>query len=222
MRHKKLGSRPRCTATPDCLSLAGMAPLVDSTSRLTAAQLRTGSDELVTRAIARAKAGDRDALRFLYVRHADDVYGYVNSIVRDQHDAEDITQSVFAKLMTSIGRYEQRDVPFAAWILRVARNAALDHLRAKRLVPCAEVRGADEAHDQVGHERSECLKAALEGLPDDQREVLVLRHIAGLSPAEIAARLDKTEGSIHGLHHRGRGALQAALLDLGAAPVTAA
>jgi RNA polymerase sigma-70 factor (ECF subfamily) len=51
--------------------------------------------------------------------------------------------------------------------------------------------------------------------------VLVLRHVAGLSPGEIAERLDKTEGSIHGLHHRGRGALQEALRDLEAAPVTA-
>jgi RNA polymerase sigma-70 factor (ECF subfamily) len=184
-----------------------------------------GTDDgeaLVARAVARAKAGDRDALRFLYVRHADDVYGYVNSIVRDPHDAEDITQSVFAKLMTSIGRYEQRDVPFAAWILRVARNAALDHLRAKRLIPCEEVRRADEGHEQLGHERSQCLRAALETLPGEQREVLILRHIAGLSPAEIAERLEKSEGSIHGLHHRGRGALQAALRELDAAPVTAA
>jgi RNA polymerase sigma-70 factor, ECF subfamily len=111
-------------------------------------------------------------------------------------------------------------VPFAAWILRVARNAALDHLRAKRLVPCDEVRGSDDGHEQLGHERSQCLKAALETLPEEQREVLVLRHVAGLSPGEIAARLQKTEGAIHGLHHRGRGALQAALRDLEAGPVT--
>ena len=49
----------------------------------------------------------------------------------------------------------------------------------------------------------------------------MLRHIAGLSPSEIAERLGKSEGSIHGLHHRGRGALQAALRELDAAPITA-
>ena len=111
-------------------------------------------------AIARVKEGDISALHFLYVRYADDVCGFVQSIVRDSYEAEDITQNVFAKLPTAIRKYEQR-------------------------------------------------------------EVLVLRHIAGLSPCEIAELLDKSEGSIHGLHHRGRAALQSALRELGAAPVTA-
>jgi RNA polymerase sigma-70 factor (ECF subfamily) len=179
------------------------------------------ADSLLPRAIARAKEGDREALRFLYVRFADDVQGFVFSIVRDHHEAEDITQTVFAKLMSAIHKYEQREVPFAAWILRVARNVALDHVRARRQIPCEEVRTSDEGHEQVGFERSQCLKAALGELPPDQRQVLVLRHIAGLSPPEIAERLGKTEGAVHGLHHRGRGALRAALEALDAAPVTA-
>ena len=66
------------------------------------------------------------ALHFLYVRYADDVCGYVSSIVRDRHEAEDITQSLFAKLLTKIQKYEQREVPFSAWILRVARNTTLE------------------------------------------------------------------------------------------------
>jgi RNA polymerase sigma-70 factor (ECF subfamily) len=179
------------------------------------------ADALLTRAIAATKAGDTSALHFIYVRYADDVRGYVQSIVRDPHDAEDITQNVFAKLMKAIRKYEQREVPFAAWILRVARNASLDHMRARRLIPCEEVRTSDEGYEQIGFERSQSIREALERLPEEQREVLVLRHIAGLSPGEIAERLDKSEGSIHGLHHRGRGALRAALVELDAAPVIA-
>jgi RNA polymerase sigma-70 factor (ECF subfamily) len=175
----------------------------------------------LTRAVARAKEGDMSALHFLYIRYADDVYGYVNSIVRDHHEAEDITQNVFAKLMTAILRYEQREVPFTAWILRVARNSALDHVRGRRQIPVEEVRTSDEGHVQTGFERSQSLKEALEMLPPEQREVLILRHIAGLSPGEIADLLGKTEGSIHGLHHRGRGALRAGLRELDAGPVTA-
>jgi RNA polymerase sigma-70 factor (ECF subfamily) len=175
---------------------------------------------LLTNAIARAKEGDTGALHFLYVRYADDVYGFVNSIVGNHHEAEDITQSVFAKLMRIIGKYEQREVPFSAWILRVARNAALDHMRARRQIPFEEVRTSDEGHEQVGFERFQSLRTALDRLPADQREVLILRHIAGLTPPEIADALGKTESSIHGLHHRGRGALQAALRELEAAPVT--
>jgi RNA polymerase sigma-70 factor, ECF subfamily len=178
-------------------------------------------DDLLYRAIARAKEGDPAALHFLYARYSDDVFGYVNSIVRDHHEAEDITQNVFAKLMVAIRKYEQREVPFSAWILRVARNAALDHMRARRTVPCEEVRVSDEGLEETSFDRSRTLREALEQLPDDQREVLVLRHIAGLSPGEIAYRLGKTESSVHGLHHRGRGALRAALVELGTAPVTA-
>jgi len=181
----------------------------------------TERDGLLSGAIARAKQGDMSALHFLYVRYADDVYGFVNSIVRDHHEAEDITQNLFAKLMRVIGKYEQREVPFSAWILRVARNAALDHVRARRQIPFEEVRTSDEGHEQIGFERFQSIRAALDRLPGDQREVLILRHIAGLTPGEIAEVLGKTESSVHGLHHRGRGALQAALRELEAAPVTA-
>jgi RNA polymerase sigma-70 factor, ECF subfamily len=191
-----------------------------ASARFARSDARQAPDELVYEAVAAAKAGDMSALHFLYVRFADDVYAYVRSIVRDPHKAEDITQNVFAKLMKAIHKYERRDVPFAAWIIRVARNVALDQIRASRQIPLAEVRTSDEGNEQVGFERALSLREALARLPDDQREVLVLRHVAGLSPGEIAERLGKTEASIHGLHHRGRRALKMALRDLEAAPVT--
>jgi len=189
--------------------------------RFARADARDADDALVYRAVARAKEGDMSALHFLYVRYADDVCGYVRSIVRNPDEAEDITQNVFAKLMTAIRKYERRDVPFTAWILRVARNVALDHIRSRRQIPFEVVRTSDDGDDQVAFDRAQCLREALERLPEDQRKVLVMRHIAGLTPGEIAERLGKTEGSVHGLHHRGRSALQAALRELDAAPVTA-
>jgi RNA polymerase sigma-70 factor (ECF subfamily) len=195
--------------------------LPGSAGRFTRPDAPQAPDDLVYEAVAAAKKGDMSALHFLYARFADDVCAYVRSIVRDPHAAEDITQTVFAKLMKAIHRYERRNVPFAAWIIRVARNVALDHIRASRQIPLAEVRTSDEGGEQVGFERAQCLRDALQLLPHDQREVLILRHVAGLSPGEIAERLGKTEASIHGLHHRGRGALRAALRELEAAPVTA-
>lgn len=179
------------------------------------------SARLVARAVRRAQAGDREALGFLYTRYADNVYGYVRSIVHDHHEAEDVTQHVFAKLIHVIGKYEERDVPFFAWILRVARNVAVDHIRRQRLVPVEEVRKSDEGNgDPVGRSRINDLTEALSKLPRAQREVLVLRHFAGLSPTEIAARTGRSEGSIHGLHHRGRRALTADLIAREAAPST--
>jgi RNA polymerase sigma-70 factor, ECF subfamily len=177
---------------------------------------------LVSRAVCRAQAGDREALGFLYARYADDIYGYVQTIVHDHYVAEDITQHVFAKMMHAIGKYQERDVPFFAWLLRVARNVALDHLRQQRLVPVEDLRVADPGSaDSRGVRRINDLKDALATLPRAQREVLVLRHFAGLSPTEIALRTGKSEGSIHGLHHRGRKALSAELISRDAGPVTA-
>ncbi len=176
---------------------------------------------LVIRAVARAKAGDAEGLHFLYVRFAPDVQRYVASIVHDHHEAEDITQNVFAKLIDGIHKYKQREVPFAAWILRVARNAALDQMRARRAIPSEDVRVDDGGRAQASFDRGRLLRHAFGQLPDDQREVLVLRHVVGLTPTEIADVLDKTESSIHGLHHRGRRTLQANLTELGAAPVVA-
>jgi RNA polymerase sigma-70 factor, ECF subfamily len=195
-------------------------PLTGRLTRPAAADLQEDG-ALLSRAIARAKQGDRSAVHFLYVRYADDVLAYAQSIVRNRHDAEDVTHTVFAKLITVIGKYQQREVPFSAWILRVARNAALDHVRGRRQIPFEEVRSSDDGHEQIGFERSSALKAALARLPREQREVLILRHVAGLSPGEIAERLGRSEASVHGLHHRGRSSLRAALSELEAAPQTA-
>jgi RNA polymerase sigma-70 factor (ECF subfamily) len=192
-------------------------------SRMESKDLGAASSLAVRRAVKRAQCGDRDALGFLYTRYADNVYGYVRSIVHDHHEAEDVTQHVFAKLMHVIGKYEERDVPFVAWILRIARNVAIDHLRRQRMIPVEEVRKADETTpDPFGSARMNDLREALATLPEAQREVLVMRHLAGLSPLEIADRTGRSEGSIHGLHHRGRKALIAELTSRGAAPSTVA
>jgi RNA polymerase sigma-70 factor, ECF subfamily len=179
------------------------------------------NSRLVSRAVKRAQAGDREAMGFLYARYAENIYGYVSSIVRDHHEAEDITQHVFTKLMRVIGKYEERDVPFFAWALRVARNVAVDYIRSERLIPVEEVRksGREESDPALGGKVHD-LREALATLPIAQREVLILRHVAGLSPVEIAKLTGKSEGAIHGLHHRGRRTLAAELSRRGMAPAT--
>lgn len=176
---------------------------------------------LLARAIACAKQQDVGALRFLYVRFADDVCSYIQTIVGDRHAAEDITQTLFSQLLGKMRHYESREVPFKGWLLRVAHNAAVDHVRARRMIPFEEVRAREVRFDETGIERGRSLRLALERLSPDQREVLVLRHIAGLTPPEIASRLQKSESAVNGLHYRGRLALKASLAELGAAPVTA-
>jgi RNA polymerase sigma-70 factor, ECF subfamily len=175
---------------------------------------------LIAMAVARGREGDRDAIRFLYVRYSHNVYGYVRSIVHDEHEAEDVTQHVFAKLMTVLAKYDERGVPFFAWLLRLAHNAAMDHHRRRVATPVEEVRSTNEHVDVGAAERADALGSALTALPDDQRKVVVLRHLVGLTPGEIAEQLGRSETAVHGLHHRGRRALQHELRRLKCAPVT--
>jgi len=172
-------------------------------------------------AVEGAKAGDSEAIRYLYVRHASDVHRYVRTIVHDDYEAEDITQAVFTKLFRTISKYELREVPFSAWIKRVARNLAVDEMRRRRRAGWGESAVIEASSDEKDPERLQSLLEALDGLPRDQRRVLLLRHMCGLAPSEIAAQMGKSESSVHGLHHRARGALRRTLTDLEATPAIA-
>ena len=110
-------------------------------------------------------------------------------------------------------------MPFFAWLLRFARNVAIDHLRGNRLVPTEEVLDP-KATCGTDIDRAETVRAALATLPEEQREVVIMRHVVGLTPGEIADRMGRSEGSIHGLHHRGRRALQRELTRLESTPCT--
>jgi RNA polymerase sigma-70 factor (ECF subfamily) len=212
---------PQNTTLPLRNTARGSGVLSGHFRRSTALDESQACRRRVALAVTRAKQGDREALRFLYVQYADNVYGYVASIVKDEHEAEDVTQLVFAKLMMVIGKYEQRQVPFMSWLLRLAHNAALDHLRRRLPMPAEEVRNPDEGVDGPASDDAQVVGDALAALPEDQRTVVVLRHVVGLTPGEIAERLGRSENSIHGLHHRGRRALQSHLRELECVPAIA-
>jgi RNA polymerase sigma-70 factor (ECF subfamily) len=140
--------------------------------------------------------------------------------VSNDHDAEDVTQQDFLKLVTRLGMYDSRRAQFPAWMLRVARNTAIDHLRQRRLTPLGE--GYESEVEDVHGDREACqrLREALEGLTQTQRDVLVLREVAGLTPTEVAERLGKTQGAVNTCYHRARLAARSTLESMGSAPVT--
>jgi RNA polymerase sigma-70 factor, ECF subfamily len=188
---------------------------------------RTGTvapagEPLVRAAIDRARDGDEDALRFLYLSYADSVFTYVCSIVKDEHAAEDITQNVFSRLSLRLQRYRATEAPFGTWITRVAHNTAIDHLRAQRIAPCEQPRQPEVPREDVAAERLEALREALRALPDVQREVLVLRFVLGMPAHEIGERLGRTEPAVHALQHKGRRRLREELTRLEAAPTVRA
>ena len=119
--------------------IEGLGPAITSIAESASEQLTTAR---VSYAVRLAQAGDRDALGFLYARYADNVYDHVRSIVHAPHDAEDVTQQVFAELIHSIDKYDEREVPFSAWILRVAGNLAVGHPRCQPVIPLEEVSAA--------------------------------------------------------------------------------
>jgi RNA polymerase sigma-70 factor (ECF subfamily) len=180
---------------------------------------RRAEDEGRTRRVVdAARAGDQKAMSELYVLHAPAVHAHVLRVVKDRDDADDVTQQVFAKLLTGLERYRPGEAPFIVWVLRIARNAAIDHVRRVRTVPLADHERDRERDDRGAEEVRGALRAALALLPQGQRDVLLLTHLVGLTPHEIAAELGCSVRAVHGLHYRGRAAVRATLTDLGSAP----
>jgi RNA polymerase sigma-70 factor (ECF subfamily) len=193
-----------------------MGPLFNATRLPTGALERTRAQA----ALGRVALGDSQAVAELYARYSHGIYSYIRTIVTDRHEAEDVTQQVFLKLMTAARRSNPVHTDLSGWLLRVARNAALDSLRRKRrtlLLDPQEWAPADVAPDQ---ELRRSLEEAVGELSQGQRDVLLLRDLLGLSPHEAAERLGKSEGAVHMLHHRARRSVCARLASSGRAPST--
>jgi len=156
--------------------------------------------------IAAAARGDQSAWADLVGSYGRRVYAFARSRVRDPETAEEITQSVFATIADKLtrGGYAD-DGRFEAWLFRITGNRIRDEIRRR------ERRGVavslDGAAPQVAREDAEeadmgRLRAAVAGLPDADREIISLRHHAGLSFAQIAETLGEPVGTLLARHHR--------------------
>ena len=162
--------------------------------------------------VHRAQKRDPEAFGELYEAHFDRVYRYMLLRVRNRADAEDLTQQVFLKALEHIGSYRYRGMPFAAWLFRIAHNQVVDHWKKKshdksRMVPLDQV---DEARIMANDDPAllteqradiEMVAAACQMLSDGQREVISLRFGGGLSVAETARAMRKSEGAVKVLQH---------------------
>jgi len=173
---------------------------------------RADDAELVRAAVA----GDRDALDALLTRHVDRLHAVCRRIC-GADDAFDATQHALISITRSITRFDGR-AAFTTWSHRIAVNAALDELRRTRraAVPASELlaRAETAAPAALGPERVVDrldLEAALAALPEDYRTAVVLRDVADLDYAEIAAALGVPVGTVKSRIARGRGQLTALL-----------
>ena len=150
----------------------------------------------------RAAAGDRAAFEALVRRHSGQVYGLCRRLVGDAAEAEDRAQEAFLKAFRHLDRYDPAR-PFLPWLLRIARNACLDALRARRAWgPLPEQLPADEAAPPVDWGVRQQVGEAVEALAPQQRAVLHLRFALGLSGPEIAAELGASPGAVRACLHR--------------------
>lgn len=169
-----------------------------------------GSQE-VQELVALAQAGDRTAFASLYRMHVNSVYRYLSYRLRNTSSAEDLTAEVFVRVLRKINTFEWRGIDFSAWIMRIARNVLLDHLKASGTrmevvgiapgdMPESAIPGSDlEVLDTLDREE---LYKALNCLRPDHQEVLYLRFLQGLSSLEVAQTMGKTEGAIRVLQFR--------------------
>ena len=158
------------------------------------------------------EAAQRDPERFgdLYDRHFERVYAFVAVRVRDRDAAEDVTAEVFHRALAALPAYEWRGAPFAAWLLRIAANAVVDRLkRSGREAPVADAPEPSVGPEAEALDRRADLFRFVDGLPADQRRVIVERFIEQRSIREIAGRLNRTEGAVKQLQLRALQGLRA-------------
>jgi RNA polymerase sigma-70 factor (ECF subfamily) len=164
--------------------------------------------------VERAQRGEQNAIERLYLRNVDRVWGCVYTTVRNHHCAEEITQEVFVRMLERLHTYEWRDLPFSAWLLRIAHNAAIDRMRRRGYGvvdgPPRERDAAPSAeHLALQRIARETLDEALDQLPLSQKQTLVLRFFCDLSLRETAAVQGKTVGAVKLLQQRGIAGLAA-------------
>ena len=167
--------------------------------------------------VQRAKQRDQKAFAQLYEEHFDRIYRYLALKIGDKTEAEDMTQQVFLNALQSISSFKWKGIPFAAWLFRIAHNQVVDYLRRKTrqaAVPLDESLVSSESNPQLMAEQSldiEQLLLATKRLTEAQREVISLRFTSGLSIAQVAKIMGKSQGAVKALQHSAIVALRRAL-----------
>ncbi len=172
------------------------------------------SEDHINGLVERAKSGDGSAFAALYDVYGSRVHSFFRYRVSKAEAAEDLTQLVFLKMIEQLPRYESRGVPFAAWVFRIARNAWIDQNRTTHesvgLESLAESPAEGDGPEAIAAAAldSDQLRRAIVDLPRDQREVIECRFFGCLSPAETAAQMGRSVGSVRVLQHRALAALR--------------
>jgi RNA polymerase sigma-70 factor (ECF subfamily) len=159
--------------------------------------------------IARAKT-DKEAFGELYEQYVGRIYNYVFYRTGNEADAEDLTARIFERAMKHIPKYEDKGLPFSAWLYRIAHNLVANHHRDRSR---RKVISLDDLSfwkvDEDGPESTttliedkEKLLEVVRRLPADRQELLILKFVDKLSNAEVGEIMGRSEGAIKSLYHR--------------------
>jgi len=171
--------------------------------------------------VRRAQQKDTEALAQLYEVYFDKIYRYLALRIRNDYEAEDLTQQVFMKVLKSISSYKNTGVPFSSWLYRIAHNQLVDFLRQQNKKTTVDIEGLPLAHagDDPQHKMEQQvdideLKKAVRQLTAAQQEVLSLRFASELSIAQCSEVMGKSQGAVKALQHSAVIALRKALVGL--------
>jgi RNA polymerase sigma-70 factor (ECF subfamily) len=169
--------------------------------------------------VQRAQQRDSQAFSEIYEAYFDKIYRYIALRIRNDMEAEDLTQQVFMKVLHSISSYKNQGVPFSSWVYRIAHNQVVDFLRQHNKRATVDIDGLplpdtgdDPQHIMEKEYDIEQLKTAMKQLTDSQQEVLALRFTGEMPIVQCAGIMGKSEGAIKALQHSAVQALRKALV----------
>jgi len=172
------------------------------------------SDQSDAELVARARDGDAESFGLLYRRYVDPIYRYLFTRLGDSKEAEDLTEDVFFRSFRALGSYRERGLPFSAFLYQVAKNVLIDHYRQQKgevqlekSEPALEtLRPLDE--QVIRDEQMRDLRRAMDEMPANYREVIILRVILAMPTDVVANWMNLTEGATRVLLHRALASLR--------------
>lgn len=166
-------------------------------------------EESESTVIARAKE-DPEAFGVLYERYVDRIYSYIYYRTGNDEDAEDLTARTFYKALKHLPGYEDRGAPISAWLYRIAHNLVAnwhrDHSRRQMIsmddLTLRAPKGKGPAATAEKIDEEDVLLRAVRRLAPDRQQLVILKHVQGMTNAEIGQVMGRTEGAIKSLYHR--------------------
>ena len=166
--------------------------------------------------VEKVQKGDVNAFGEIYDLLLDKVYRFIYFRIGHKEDAEDLTEGVFVKIWKSISLYENKGLPFEAWVFRITRNIVIDYYRTKKQIVSLDENLKDtlpddkKSHEDILHDKmlKEVIFEKMKSLPESYQEIIILKFIEEKDNKEISDILEKPIDQVRVLQSRALKALK--------------